>query len=118
MWVPDAAHEALRDLFVQGRRRSETNCGHGTAGKVSPQPGAATSGENDGVDATVSGLDQRREVKFEQFAQRATLEDYLKEVEHCGQRITRLEEAIDKAVEVAPATMKGRSWRHCRHYEE
>jgi transposase len=48
----------------------------------------------------------QREVKFEQFAQQATLEDYLAEVDHLGQRIVRLEKAIDEAIEGAPATMK------------
>ena len=49
---------------------------------------------------------KRREVTFEQFAQQATLEDYLAEVDHLGQRIVRLEKAIDEAIEGAPATMK------------
>ena len=48
----------------------------------------------------------RREVKFEQFAQQATLEDYLAEVDHLGQRIVRLEKAINEAIEGAPSTMK------------
>ena len=56
---------------------------------------------------TQSHLDWiRREVKFEQFAQRATLEDYLAEVDHLAQRIVRLEKAIDEALADAPATMK------------
>jgi hypothetical protein len=46
----------------------------------------------------------RREVNFEQFAQRATLEDYLGEVDHLGQRITRLEKAIDEAISGARRT--------------
>jgi len=48
----------------------------------------------------------RCEVKFDLFAQQATLEDYLAEVDHIGQRIARLEKRIDEAVEDAPATMK------------
>jgi transposase len=48
----------------------------------------------------------RCEVTFEQIAQQATLEDYLAEVDHLGQRIVRLEKAIDEAIEGAPATMK------------
>ena len=44
----------------------------------------------------------RREVKFEQLAQRATLENHLAEVDHQAERIARLETAI----EGAPATMR------------
>ncbi len=46
------------------------------------------------------------EVSFEQFAQRATLEDYLAELDHQAQRIARLDRAIDEAIEEAPAAMR------------
>ena len=42
-------------------------------------------------------------VHFEHAAQEATLLDYLHEVEHAGERIERLERAIDDAVKTAPA---------------
>jgi transposase len=45
-------------------------------------------------------------VNFEQFAQQATLEDYLAEVLHAGERIRRLEQRIDDAVEDAPESMR------------
>ena len=45
-------------------------------------------------------------VPFEYEAQRDTLMDYIHEVEHAAQRIDRLEQAIDRAVEAAPATLK------------
>jgi transposase len=48
----------------------------------------------------------RREVKFEQPAQQATLEDYLEQVVHQGERIKRLEKNIDEAVESAPESMR------------
>jgi transposase len=48
----------------------------------------------------------RSQVRFEQFAQQVTLEDYLGEVDHLGQRIQRLEKAIDEAVEAAPESMR------------
>jgi transposase len=48
----------------------------------------------------------KREVKFEQCAQQATLENYANEVEHCELRIVRLEKAIDTVVEQAPESMR------------
>jgi transposase len=48
----------------------------------------------------------RRDVKFDLFAQQATLEDYLAEVEHAGGRIRRLEQRIDDAIEEAPTAMR------------
>ena len=106
VWVPDAAHEALRDLVrareaakgdqLRARHRlSKFLLRHGR--RPSQKMKAWTQRHLDWI---------RREVKFEQFAQQATLEDYLAEVDHLGQRIARLEKAIDEAVEGAPATMK------------
>ena len=48
----------------------------------------------------------RREVKFDLFAHQATLEDYLAEVQHAGERIKRLELRIDDAIEEAPERMR------------
>ena len=106
VWIPDPAHEALRDLVrareaatvdrLRARHRlSKFLLRHGR--RPSPNIRAWTERHLDWI---------RREVKFEQFAQQATLEDYLAEVEHLGQRIVRLEKAIDEAIEGAPATMR------------
>jgi hypothetical protein len=48
----------------------------------------------------------RKEVQFEQLAQRATLLDYLHEVEHMAARVTRLEQAIEEAIQLAPSQMR------------
>jgi transposase len=48
----------------------------------------------------------RKEVQFEQLAQQATLLDYLHEVEHMAARVTRLEQAIEEAVQLAPHQMR------------
>jgi transposase len=48
----------------------------------------------------------RKEVQFEQLAQQATLLDYLHEVEHMAARVTRLEQAIEEAVQSAPQQMR------------
>jgi transposase len=106
VWVPDAAHEALRDL-VRAREAAKADqlrarhrlrkflLRHGR--RPSENMRAWTERYLDWI---------RREVKFDQFAQQATLEDYLAEVDHLGQRVMRLEKAIDEAVEGAPAVMK------------
>ena len=43
---------------------------------------------------------------FEPLAQQATLLDYLHEVEHMAARVTRLEQAIEEAVQLAPHKMR------------
>ena len=45
-------------------------------------------------------------VHFDHAAQEATLLDYLQEVEHVAERLTRLEGAIATAVETAPRHMR------------
>jgi transposase len=106
VWVPDAAHEALRDLVRarEAAKRDQLRARH-RLGKFLLRQGRRPAERMTAW--TQRHLDWiRREVKFEQFAQRATLEDYLEEVDHLGQRIARLEKAIDEALEGAPETMK------------
>jgi len=45
-------------------------------------------------------------LRFEHVAQEVTFLDYLHEVEHAAERVTRLDQAIDQAVESAPAEMR------------
>jgi transposase len=106
VWVPDAAHEALRDLVRarEAAKGDELRARH-RLGKFLLRHGRRPSERMRAW--TQRYLDWiRREVKFEQLAQQATLEDYLAEVVHLGQRIVRLEKSIDEALEGAPATMK------------
>ena len=42
-----------------------------------------------------------RQIRFEQMAQESTRLDYLHEVEHMGERVERLEQAIAEAVKLA-----------------
>jgi len=106
VWVPDAAHEALRDLVRareaakkdQLRARHRLNkflLRHGRRPPMGVKPW------------TMKYLEWvRREVRFEQMAQEATLLDYLHEVEHAGARIMRLDSAIQEAVKLAPPRMR------------
>jgi transposase len=106
VWVPDRAHEALRDL-VRARlaaRRDQLRARHRLSkfllrhGRRPPEEiGAWTLKHLEWI---------RSKVRFEESAQTATLLDYLHEVEHMAARITRLEQAIDAALPALPATMR------------
>ncbi len=106
VWVPDAAHEALRDLVRarEAAKQDQLRARHRLGkyllrhGKRPPQ--------------TLRGWTQKYldwikgEVRFDLRAQQLTLEDYLTEVEHADGRIARLEKSIDEAVEQAPEDMR------------
>jgi transposase len=106
VWVPDAAHEALRDLVRarEAAKRDQLRARNRLTkfllrhGKRPPQ----------GVSVwTLKYMDWvRKEVHFEELAQEATLLDYLHEVEHMAARIERLDRAIEEAVKLAPPQMR------------
>lgn len=106
VWVPDPAHEALRDLVrareaakrdqLRARNRlSKFLLRHGRR-----PPEKMTAWTQAHVAWIKSG------VRFSEQAQQWVLEDYLNEVEHCSLRIKRLEGLIDEAVKTAPETMR------------
>jgi transposase len=105
VWVPDAAHEALRDL-VRARlaaKRDQLRARHRLSkfllrhGRRAPE----------GVGAwTERYLEWVKTQHFEHAAQQMTLQDYLHEVEHAGERIVRLERSIDAAIETLPVKMR------------
>ena len=105
VFVPDAEHEALRDLVRarEAAKKDELRAKHRLSkyllryGQYAPTGCRAW---------TLTYWRWVRVVKFEQAAQNATLLDYIAEVEHEGLRIERLEKAIDEALEQAPAHMK------------
>jgi len=106
VWVPDAAHEALRDL-VRARlaaKRDQVRHRHRLQkfllrhGRRRPEKVRVW---------TETYLKWVRDtVHFEQSAQEATLSDYLNEVERASERILRLERAIDQAIVGMPARMR------------
>ncbi|MBI1356055.1 MAG: IS110 family transposase [Acidobacteria bacterium] len=106
VWVPDADHEALRDLVParEAAKKDQLRARH-RLGKFllrhAQRPPA-------GVKAwTKKYLEwAHAKVRFEQPALEATLADSLHEVEHAAERIVRLEKAIDEAVGHAPAQMR------------
>ena len=105
VWVPDAAHEALRDLVRarEAAKKDQLRARHRLGkfllrhGRRPPTPMPAW---------TQRHLTWVRQVQFEQPAQEATRLDYLHEVEHSVARIDRLERAIEEAVHTAPPQMR------------
>ena len=106
VWVPDAEHEALRDLVRarEAAKRDELRARH-RLGKFLLRHGRrAPQGVRPWTQRYMAWV--QRDVHFAQSAQEAVLLDYVHEVEHAAARIERLERAIDEAVEVAPVRMR------------
>jgi transposase len=105
VWVPDPAHEALRDLVRarEAAKKDQLRARH-RLGKFLLRRGlrAAAGIKN----WTVKHLAWVRTLHFEHPAQEATFLDYLHEVEHSVERVARLERAIDQAIESAPVEMR------------
>jgi transposase len=106
VWVPDAAHEALRDLVRarEAAKKDQLRARH-RLGKFllrqGRRPPTAMKAWTQGHLAWVKSA-----VHFAHAAQEATLLDYLHEVDHVAGRIERLERAIDAAVQAAPARIR------------
>src|ERR1700733_1401332 len=98
VWVPDAAHEALRDL-VRARlaaKRDQLRARHRLTKFLLRQGRRAPDGINIWTRRYMEWVNTQQ---FEHAAQQITLMDYLYEVEHAAARIERLERGIDDAVE-------------------
>ena len=105
VWVPDAAHEALRDLLRarEAAKKDQLRARHRLQkfllrrGQLPP----------DGIKAWTSRhLAWVKTLRLGQQALDATLLDYLTEVDHARERIERLERAIDHAIAAAPAEIR------------
>lgn len=104
VWVPDAWHEALRDVVRarEAAKRDELRAKHRMSkyllrnGRRSPTGKAWSAVWWNWV----------RTLKWEYQAQAATFGDYMHEVEHAALRIARLERAMDDAVQAAPEHMR------------
>lgn len=106
VWVPDAAHEALRDLVRarEAAKKDQLRARH-RLGKFLLRHGRRPP---TGVKAWTQAhlIWVKSAVRFEQAAQEATLLDYRHEVDHVADRIARLERAITDAVTAAPDRMR------------
>jgi transposase len=100
VWVPDGAHEALRDLVRarQAAKRDQLRARHRLSKFLLRQGRGAPEGSA----WTQRYLSWVKQQRFEHPAQEATLLDYLHEVEHAAERIVRLERSIDAAMHSMP----------------
>jgi transposase len=105
VWVPDASHEALRDLVRarEAAKKDELRARH-RLGKFLLRRGLRAAAEVKSW--TAKHLLWVKTLHFDHPAQEATFLDYLHEVEHSAARVTRLELAIDQAVASAPEEMR------------
>ncbi len=106
VWVPDAAHEALRDLVRarEAAKKDQLKARH-RLGKFLLRHGQRRP---DGVKAWTKKHREwiKSHVRFEEAALETTLADYVEEVDHVCGRIVKLENAIDEAVRQAPAEIR------------
>src|SRR3984893_12340998 len=106
VWVPDAAHEALRDL-VRARetaKQDELRAWHRLSKFLLRHGRRPPAGVHSWTMKYLKWVQQ--EVHFPERAQEVTLLDYLHEVQHAAARIARLDQAIDEAAQSAPAAMR------------
>ena len=98
VWVPDAAHEALRDLVRAREAAKKDQLRHRhRLGKFLLRHGKRPTGAGQAwTKKYVNWI--RIHVRFEQSALELTLAHYLEEVDHIAERIQKLEKAIDEAV--------------------
>ena len=105
VWVPDAAHEALRDLVRarEAAKKDELRARH-RLGKFLLRSGRRAP---DGVKAWGKAHRQWLDgVSFERSEQEVVFLDYRHEVDHAVERVARLERALDEAVERVPASQR------------
>jgi transposase len=105
VWVPDEGSEALRDLVRarEAAKQDQLRARH-RLGKFLLRTGRRPAV---GMKAwTAPYMAWVRQVQFAQSAQQATLLDYLHEVDHMGERVRRLEQAITEAVELASPAVR------------
>ena len=106
VWVPDANHEALRDLVRAREAAKKDQLRHRhRLGKFLLRHGKRP------VDAGPAWTQKylnwiRIHVHFEQPALEATVKHYREEVDHIAERIVKLEQAIDEGVKQAPAEIR------------
>jgi transposase len=100
VWVPDEGSESLRDLVRarEAAKQDQLRARHRLSKfllRMGQRPAA-------GMKAwTAPYMVWVRQVHFTQVAREATMLDYLHEVDHMGERVKRLEQAITEAVKLA-----------------
>src|SRR6185436_11185123 len=103
--VPNAAHEALRDLVRarEAAKKDQLKARH-RLGKFLLRYGRRGEGIKPWTKQHREWI--KRQVRFEEAALEATLAEYLEEVDRVAARIVKLERAIDEAVQKAPPEIR------------
>jgi transposase len=103
VWVPDPAHEALRDLVRarEAAKQDQLRARH-RLGKFLLRHGQRPP-QKAWTQQYLTWV--KTAVHFAQPAQEATLLDYVHEIDHAAGRLERLERAIDAVVRTAPAPL-------------
>ena len=106
VWVPDAAHEALRDLVRarEAAKGDQLRARHRLSKFLLRQSQRPPAGVRAWTVRYHAWLEHG--VHFAQPAQTATFLDYVHEVDHAATRITRLETALDEVIAAAPAALQ------------
>jgi transposase len=100
VWIPDEGTESLRDLVRarEAAKQDQLRARHRLSKfllRMGQRPAA-------GMKAwTAPYMAWVRQVHFTQVAREGTMLDYLHEVDHMGERVKRLEQAISEAVKLA-----------------
>lgn len=105
VWVPDDDHECLRDLVRarEAAKKDQLRARHRLS-KFLLRRGVRPAEKMKSW--SQKHLRWVKSVRFEQPALEATRIDYVGEIDHALDRITRLEKAIDEAIDKAPAKMR------------
>jgi len=106
VWVPDAAHEALRDLIRarEAGKKDQLRARHRLSKFLLRHGRRPPTGMKAWTQKYLEWV--KSQVHFDQPALEATLGDYFHEVEHAVARLERLEKAIDQAIEKAPQQIR------------
>ncbi len=106
VWVPDASHEALRDLVRarEAAKADQLRARHRLQKFLLRHGRRAPAGVRTWTQKHQTWV--KAQVHFEHAAQEAALVDYVSEVDHVAERIARLEKAIDLAILEAPEKMR------------
>jgi transposase len=100
VWVPDEGSEALRDLVRarEAAKQDQLRARHRLSKFLLRTGQRPAQGMKAWTQAYMVWV---RQIHFAQKAQEATRLDYLHEVEHMSERVTRLEQAIVEAIQLA-----------------
>jgi transposase len=106
VWVPDAAHEALRDLVRarEAAKKDQLRARHRLSKFLLRHGQRQPAGMKAWTQTYLEWV--KRKVHFEEPALEAALGDYFHEVEHAAARIERLEKSLDEAIARAPEQIR------------